>query len=76
MCCGDTATVSDNVPGLPIDTPMTIGSDGEYFGTFTIIGGRGTVFVSAEVEGVGGILGSYWPNSSPSGDAEICQTDP
>ena len=41
-----------------------------------ITAGSGTVFVSAEVVGVGGIHGSYRTGLDTSVAADICQTDP
>lgn len=73
-CCGVTPS-SDNVPGLPIETQMTVRSDGQYEATFAISGGSGTIFVSAEVQGVGGLRGSYYQSYDTTVPADICQTD-
>ena len=79
MCCEDRVdSPSDDFPNMPmakIRMDHRAESEGEYTGSFTIVGGKGKVFVSAEVIGVGGIFGEYWPNTARDGAREICQTD-
>ena len=54
---------------------MTDNGDETYEADYTILGGTGTVAISAEVFTRGGLYAEHFTNISLAGDPEVCQTD-